>query len=344
MLNKAEIGGDVPEDRISLLEHIVDMGSGRIMITGPVDSGKTFLTTFLAQNLPSFGTVEVMDSDVGQKSILPPATITLASVTASFSSLSSLVPKAHYFVGTVAPEEHIAEMVAGVSFLSRMANSDYLILDTTGFIEGNGLRLKRLKAEVFGPNLIVVIGDSYSSERLARALSDLGEVVRLSPSSHVIPHSRDERRTFRSMKWTAYFSNSREIELSLKDIRIFGTDLFGEREMSAEELKLVEKITGWKVLGGWESGGKYTVLKAGEERRHYPSIKAIDFNSLGNLLLGLIGNGRCLGLGILKWINIREGILHVLTPVEERIDGVIFGRMRVTETGIELGLLPKNVL
>ncbi len=351
-MNKAAYTTEVPQDRLELLAEVSSRAPVKVMIVGGTDSGKTTLATFLARELISLGhSVAVVDSDVGQKGILPPATISLAFPEERFQCLSELKAAAHYFIGTVAPSQFAGEMAAGVKRLVDLADgrAEVVIIDTTGFVSGIGAEMKRLKAELVRPDLIVLLERNNELENLARSLARYGEVVRLKVSELAKKHSREERREVRFEKWRTYFSGASLVEVDLSTVQVTGTALFGGRPLLEEEKSLLAEVFKWVVLAGWKDD-RYTVVKADAENmpRHYSrALHAIDFEKLSNLLVGFIDeNGLCPGLGILKWINFSTKTAQVLTPLDslEGVTELRFGRMRVLETGEELGLLRREEL
>ncbi|WP_054839489.1 Clp1/GlmU family protein [Thermococcus sp. JCM 11816] len=355
-MNKARYTQDVPEDRIKLLESIASYNKPftLMVVGGGVDSGKSTLITFLGNELLSLGfKVAVVDSDVGQKGVLPPGTISLAIPEGGpFESMSELEGVAHYFVGTTAPSQFIGEMAVGVKRMVDIARNvaDVVLIDTTGFVTGvGGAEMKRLKAELVKPDIIAVIHSGELSG-LVKALEPYGgEVIELAVSETVKRYPLEERRNLRAEKWRNYFRDSQLAEFSASEVAITGTSLFHGIPLNADEKELLEKAFGWLVVAGWKNKG-YTVVKADVEkfpRAHSRELKAIDFEKLSNLLVGLIdGEGLCMGVGVLKWINFSEGRLQILTPVRDLsgVREIRFGRIRVTEEGEELGLLRRDEL
>ncbi|NJE77183.1 Clp1/GlmU family protein [Thermococcus sp. ES12] len=355
-MNKATYTEDVPPDRFGLLERIMSLGRpARVMLIGATDSGKTTLLTFLANRLLDEGLkVAVVDSDVGQKGVLPPATVSLAFPEGPFESPGELSAMAHYFIGTITPGQYIGEMAVGVKRLTDLASreADVVLIDTTGFVTGSGIEMKRLKAELVRPELMVFLERNGELSHLRRLLSPYGEMVTLSVSEKAREHSRGERREVRREKWRAYFSNASLVEVDLSKVVPSGTELFRGRPLKQEEKDLLSALFRWLVIAGWK-GERYAVVKADADSgpRQYSRsvIHAIDFEMLSNLLVGFIDeNGLCLGVGILKWINFGGMKAQVLTPLSsnelDRAVELRFGRIRVLETGEELGLLRREEL
>ncbi|WP_297519320.1 Clp1/GlmU family protein [Thermococcus sp.] len=356
-MNKASYTTDVPDDRFELLDVLLRSPGRplRVMVVGGTDSGKTTLVTFLANELLHEGLrVALVDSDVGQKGILPPATVSLALPEEYFSNPGELVGIAHYFIGTISPGQYVGEMAIAVKRLTEIASSiaDVVLVDTTGFVTGPGAEMKRLKAELVRPDLTVVLEHDGELDYLVRLLSPHTTVLRLGVSPSARKHSAEERRSVRAEKWRGYFEGSSLVEVNLNEVPIGGTSLFQGRPLSGDELELLSSVFGWLVLAGWK-GERYTVVKSDVERfqRHYSrlSLRAVDFEKLGNLLVGFIDEtGLCLGLGLLKWINFTSSTVQILTPLSEEELGkaveLRFGRIRLLETGEELGLLGRDEL
>ena len=356
-MNKAVYTRDVPEDRFDAVELLLreaEKGPVKVMIVGGTDSGKTTLLTFLMNELLSEGLrVAVVDSDVGQKSILPPATISLGIPEGPVSSLSELEGVLHYFVGTTAPSQYAGEMALGVSRLVEVASktADVTLIDTTGFVSGIGLEMKRLKVELARPDFLILLERENELELLARAVGHLTSVVRLGVSERARRYSLEERREVRGEKWRKYFEGSSTMEVDLRRITPTGTSMFQGRELMEEEKSLLSEVFDWIVFAGWK-GERYVVVKADAGDFRFPRrhrLQAIDFEKLSNLLVGFINaEGFCEGLGILKWLRFGEMKAEVLTPLqEERLENVVelrFGRIRVLESGEELGLLRREEL
>ncbi|ALV62409.1 hypothetical protein ADU37_CDS07100 [Thermococcus sp. 2319x1] len=357
-MNKAKYTQEVPEDRNEVLKIIQEEKKPlKIMVLGGVDSGKTTLTVFLANELLSQGfRVAIVDSDVGQKGILPPALISLGFPDRIFTTMEEIKPVKHYFVGTITPDQFFGEMVTGVKLLVNEAmkkRADVIITDTTGLVHGAGVELKRMKIEMIKPDLVLALQRKEELEDILRPFENKTRVIRLAISENAKPHTREERRQIRKEKWKKYFETSSEYILDLRKFYISGTQMFQGKEISEEEKSLLESLFRWLIFHGRKIAGRYFVVKAdiGSFPRNFDknAMNAVDLESLSNLLIGFIDkDGFCLGLGILKLINFKELKAHVLTPLNENeIKNAVeirFGRIRVREDGEELGLLHRDAL
>jgi len=145
----------------SVVARTVERG-GTVVALGGLDSGKTSFCRMCAAVAVRLGrTVAYVDSDVGQSTVGPPATIGLKFI----STVEDLEPErlaradAIYFVGSTSPKGHMLPMVIGAMKLAeqaRAASADLIVVDTTGFIHGTqGQVLKLHKVEALRPDAVV---------------------------------------------------------------------------------------------------------------------------------------------------------------------------------------------
>lgn len=184
----------VPDDWAEAAARIVAGGVRRAVMLGSADVGKSTFCRFLVCEAQRAGrTVAFLDADVGQKTVGPPACVTLAN--AGGTRLA--------FVGTTNPIFGWPRLVAGIRHLAS-AGADLLIANTSGILTGAGRRLKAGKIEVIGPDLLVALGAGADLDLL---LGDHGHlpVLRLSQSSAARRKTKAERRAARREAFRRYF-------------------------------------------------------------------------------------------------------------------------------------------
>jgi polynucleotide 5'-hydroxyl-kinase GRC3/NOL9 len=186
-----------------------------VVLVGGLDTGKTTLSRSLLSSALEAGRAPAfLDADVGQKSVGPPATITLKRVASAadlewdrFARADSLS-----FVGSTTPEGHLLPLLAGVATLHRLAiegGADFVVVDTSGLVSGiYGQILKYHKIELLRPDLVVGI---QRGEELLPLLGVIQrffatEVVPLSVHPGVVPTTVDERAENREAAMRRYFS------------------------------------------------------------------------------------------------------------------------------------------
>jgi polynucleotide 5'-hydroxyl-kinase GRC3/NOL9 len=163
-----------------------------ILVVGGGDAGKSSYCRFLVTELLAVGhRVAIVDADIGQKDVGPPATVTLgyAAGTAEHWSAS---PAAFYFVGSTSPVGRMLPLVVGTSRLVSAADAPFVVVDTTGYVEGAGRVLKAYKIEAVRPDLVIAIERRGELETILRSHRTY-RTIRIRPSRKARPRDRWER-------------------------------------------------------------------------------------------------------------------------------------------------------
>mgnify|MGYP001772583334 CR=1 FL=1 len=204
---------------------------GKVVVLGPVDSGKTYFV----KTLVSLKAVDyVVDADVGQNSLFLPGFV------AGLDAQSYDVFRFHQnkftelqFFGSITPSTNYRLHVELISKITR-ENS---VIDMDGWTFGLlAFRHKIEVIELVNPDYIVT-----TSEKLYRDLSQVGfKPILLKPPETIAKRDRDRRRAFRASAYRAYFKDSKRV--SLKGIPVLGVeiaqglfDAFGETVEVGEE-------------------------------------------------------------------------------------------------------------
>jgi polynucleotide 5'-hydroxyl-kinase GRC3/NOL9 len=203
---------------VNQYEALVDDAVGKkhtVVLLGALDTGKTTLSTALLAAAVQAGRPSAyLDADVGQKHVGPPATVSLKFVRSAedLQADRMAVADSMSFIGAIAPEDHLLQIVAGVATLYRAAKeagADFVVVDTSGLVSGiNGQILKYHKIELLQPDLVVGL------QRGEEILPLLGviqrffrtEVVPLGVPPGVVPSTVDQRAENREEAMRRYFS------------------------------------------------------------------------------------------------------------------------------------------
>lgn len=169
------------------------------MLMGSVDTGKTTLALDAARLALSAGrTVAIVDADVGNSTIGPPACVGL-KVLRDMSDLESLdAPDRLHFVGTITPARLVLQQVVATAAMVDQARemADLVILDTTAVVSGvAGETLKYHKAELCRPDKVIALQRGGEMEPVVGMLRRfLGMDVTVTPADpNVLPLSPDAR-------------------------------------------------------------------------------------------------------------------------------------------------------
>ncbi|MFB3739677.1 MAG: Clp1/GlmU family protein [Candidatus Velamenicoccus archaeovorus] len=262
------------------------------LLVGGLDTGKSTLSRALLRAALEAGRpAAFLDADVGQKSVGPPATITLKHVRAlaDLEPDALAVADALSFVGSTTPEGHLLQVVTGVANLARRAReegADFLVTDTSGLVSGiYGQILKYHKTEMLQPDLVVGL---QRGEELLPLLGVIQrffrtEVVPLGVHPAVVPTTVEQRAENRERAMERYFTG---------------------------------EVHRWRV--------KPTVFMPA-----LPPL--FDLAQLDRLVVGLSdGAGGYLGIGYLEHA-VDEGVLRLISPVAEGPKALRLGSVRLEE-------------
>ena len=190
------------------------------MMLGAIDVGKTTTATRLADAAVRAGIpAAVVDADVGQSDLGPPAAIGWGPVHAPVHQMGEIPPAGLWFVGDTSPRRVYRYVVDGTLELAvqaRRRGAQIVVVDTTGWVHGAGaVAAKLLKIQRLAPRHIVAIQHDREVEPIL-AHVPLGTIVhRLRPAALARPRSPEERRAIRERKFAAYFAGSGRCVLDL---------------------------------------------------------------------------------------------------------------------------------
>ena len=191
----------------------------KVLVLGDVDRGKSTYCHFLTQRLLTAGfRVALVDADIGQKDIGPPASITLGYPVLE-RPLVEITPAAMYFVGAVSPVGHLLPMVVGTRQLVDVAHGAFVIVNTTGFVHGVGRVLKGYKIEALQPDVIVALAQGAELQALLRAYRHI-HTLRIPASARAMVKTPEQRREARERAFCVYFQHATEVTLPWRKLII----------------------------------------------------------------------------------------------------------------------------
>ena len=216
-----------PFDWQEILQEI-ESRKGIIFMLGATDSGKTTLAKYIiSQKLKHIQEIVFIDSDIGQSTLGPPATISMVVVRKTSPPPDKLLPLSMRFIGSVSPSGHLLETVAAVKDLLEKALSwgiGEIIIDTTGMVCGEeGVALKINKIQLIKPNVIVAIQKEKELEDILRLLKfrEGFHLYCLRPPPGINTRTTEERRNYRAKKFENYFQGAELKKIYLKNVEFY---------------------------------------------------------------------------------------------------------------------------
>jgi len=334
----------------------IDAEGGLAFLLGASDSGKTTLARWLMCTLTAAGRrVALVDGDIGQSTVGPPATAGLAFA-APAQNESVFAPIALRFVGAVSPAGQMLPLAAGLKRLAERASAtgaEVLLVDTTGFIVGPAARhLKFHKIDLLAPQHLIALQRDDELEPILRLFEGRKgmAISRLPVSPHVIPRSFQARRSYRAQRFVQYFRESSLVEISLHGVGVQGSWIYGGKPLDPAGLRGLSEELGAQVVWGERSQDEAFLLVQGEpspdglqlakSRLGVSIIRITAIDEIRGLLLGLAdADGELLALGLLQDLDLTSGRVLCVSPCAEphRVGIVHFGSIRLDPSGEELG-------
>jgi polynucleotide 5'-kinase involved in rRNA processing len=292
-----------------------------VLFLGGTDAGKTTLIRALHERVGG----QIIDGDIGQSWIGPPAVVSLGTPDGVHAG---------YFVGDVSPRGSLLQVITGIALMARRAERPCLI-DTDGYIaDGTARAYKTELINLVQPELLVLMQRRDELEYYTLyARKGIG-VITL-PVRHRSEKTREERIRAREQAFRNYFRPAEQRRFPLGGV-YFERGLLGRGERL--DTQMLSVILGREVKGAWKIGREATIVLDGTPQTLGTAKHVLDVDTLHlvpwanvkDLLVGCLHNGEYRGLGIVKDLTTEDVALW--TPVD-RTDVLQLGSLHVDVDG-----------
>lgn len=338
-------------------------GEVEAIILGGIDSGKSSLSTYLANMALTNGRkVALIDGDLGQSDIGPPGTLGLSIIKRPITDPFNLQPDHTIFIGITSPYSVIDRVISGLRELrdnAVNASLDFIIINTDGWIEGaNAVNYKCQLIGSLRPNFIIVIHDDNSTGSLTNLINSLRgmevDTLLAETPKGIKRRDREMRKIIRETLYKRYLKDAKIRSIPLNWIKIDGTlEIRGKLDQALKK-RLSEILSGDKVAYCENlQNHVILVLKKGatlsdEERSKISAelnkpVRIIYEGDEKGLLASLEdGDGRFLGIGTIHCVDYERGALKIYTNVDGEFLRVRVGQIRLDEKGNEVEVVAIN--
>ncbi|HWE16373.1 MAG TPA: Clp1/GlmU family protein [Hyphomicrobiaceae bacterium] len=302
-----------------------------ILVLGGGNAGKTSHCRFLiAQLLGSGERPAIVDADVGQKIVGPPATVTLGYAEGMIEQWTA---PAAAFVGSTGPVGRMLPLVVGTAQLVTAADAAFVVVDTTGYIEASGRVLKSYKIDAVQPDLIVAIQKRGEPEAILRSHATY-PTIRIRPSRKARPRDRWERDIVRETAFADYFRQAQRLEVKLDEL-IFQRSLL----FTGEPVEIPGAIYAERTVEG-------VVAVSEEPISGTEIVKSTKPGFERNLLCGVADEcNRGVGLALIESIDFGRRSVFLISPVPAgQVRVLQLGDLYIARDGRELGQLEREGL
>lgn len=349
-----------PEDEVvdrwlsvaeSVLDDIDSAGKAKVIVIGPVESGKTTISAFIANRALVRGIIPALiEGDVGQEDIGVPGTVSLAYLKEPIVWQRQLKAEKIRFVGCLSPHGCISRIVSAISLLVKEAeeSSNVVIVNTDGWVnEHRAISYKLELIRSSRPTHVIVL-DPVLATLFRKSLPPSISVITAPPPKVAAVRDRSDRRYLRTMAYKKYFTDNRVVTYGLEEVRVIGSCVLAGRELSPESVADEIGVESSGIVYASEYlGTRYVILRRNTRAMDLPKrYVIIREGEWEGLLLGVVDETLDdVGIAILRKINFRERKLSVVIPRGQRPSPYfIAGRIKVNERFEDYGRVTKCVI
>jgi polynucleotide 5'-hydroxyl-kinase GRC3/NOL9 len=335
----------------------IEVHGGPLMVLGAPGSGKTTFSIYLSAYFCRRGRkVAWIDMDPGQPFVGPPAVQSLALYSDAADIMKRRAPLAMTFVGNTSPVGHLLEAIAGLQKLVSRAKSldpDLILINTSGLVNGGAAReLTFHEIDVISPRYIVALQRTNEVEHLLSPHSHRAGLLflRLPTPTDAVNASREARTTARERRFKDYFRGAVLQDIALSDVGVHGPGFSTGERLGFRDINRLSKIVQGIVIHAELASDRLFLIVEGDyagdelypakEQYSVREVIVVRRDEMDHLLVGLNDDHNlCLGLGIIREVDVREQAIKVITPVKDiaAIRHISFGSLRVSPAGGELG-------
>ncbi len=227
------------------------------MVIGAAEAGKTTFTAWLANTLHARGlAVGIVDADVGQSEIGPPATVGLGAVRGRIARTGDTEPVTFEFVGVTSPGRRPWRTAEATGRLVAKAREHFerVVVDTSGFVAGGfAAAVKQRKIAAVDPDVVVALQVADECEHILGGLASGARprVVRLPAVRGGRPRTPVVRRRHREAALARHLVGARPMTLATARVSV--------RSLAGAPLPL-EQVRSQTIVALHDAGGETLAL------------------------------------------------------------------------------------
>ena len=246
-------------------------------------------------------------------------------------------------------------MISGLQKLYTLARAaeDLVLINTCGMVNGGAAReLKFHEIEVIAPRYVVAIEKGNEVEHLLAPHAHRAGLLiqRLPVSPDATISTREARLAVREQRFKEYFRGADYQDIALHDVGVHGPGLGTGERLGFRDVNKLSKILQGIVVHAELSADRLFLIMDGEyagdelytakEQYNVREVMILKRSEIDHLLIGLNDDRNlCLGMGIVRELDLKELGIRVITPVRDiaAVRNISLGSLRVSPAGGELG-------
>lgn len=303
----------------------------QITVVGETDSGKSTLSTYLANCALRRGLKPcILDGDLGQGDLAPPGCVGLKLVEKNFFDLREMSADYYEFIGIISPrgfQDYVIESILRLKSFVSEDSADILIINTDGYVKDKGLDYKVNSILNFKPNIVLCLEDEneLNNSALFKSISSAyPEKVISLKKAKVRQKTRRERFHRRLNQYRRFLRKSKHRCFNLLNLNIkFLNKIFYANKCSF--------FGNYNLCKLDDKGFKLTIRPFGLPCIIYDGKNnEINFSSytLNRMFVALENRNRVKGFGLITRVD-PELTLKVLTQVNDEINTIHLSTIRL---------------
>lgn len=229
-----------------------------VMLVGDTDTGKSTLSAYLANVALSHRLVPcVIDGDIGQGDLGPPATIGATDLSGHVTDMRDASASLFEFIGNISPAGFERLVTKKLKSLLEHTGplGDICIVNTDGYVRDAGVEYKLMIAKALQPDAIVCLGENPA---LLAALGDGPWQVLRARASSQASKSTFERTSRRLDQFLRHVGGGSSAA-ALKHLKFVYADvLFSPSELDQPQIKQLDQDNLKRMFVGLGSGSRVT--------------------------------------------------------------------------------------
>jgi len=299
--------------------------------------------------------VTVLDGDLGQSDVGPPASIGYGHVRRPIKDLFEIDADDAFFIGLTTPSGVMDKVITGMARMKKEAleksGAEFLIVNTDGWVEGeDAAKYKLALVESVDPNVVVAVQQQNELAHILAALKT--ETISVETPQAIKQRDREKRKVLRELSYKKYLKNAKVLTFPLGWMRIEGVPLGSGAAPRKPQMNKIEELLSLTPLHCEETATTILLVLGSQQWVHRDRLKAIEENfkkkvrviregDEEGLLVSLHGDrGTFIGIGILTAIDYERKAMKVYTPAKGKVSTISVGQIKLDENCGELGINP----
>ncbi|MEM3437635.1 MAG: polynucleotide 5'-hydroxyl-kinase [Nitrososphaerales archaeon] len=312
------------------------IGRKRIIIIGETDSGKSTLTSYLANKALMRGLKTIIiDGDIGQGDLAPPGCIGAILIKNKIYDLRDLEADILSFLGFTSPR-YVRDLVIErmKKIISRIEEKEYdlCIINTDGYIVEEGMSYKVDMIKEFKPDIIICFKDT--DKELFRRLKDFdnNSMVIVADRPEGVVKSSHERIERRLSQYYRFLKDGKDLNVSLNKMKLsFMKDFYEFNPSKIELEEFSHKLSSKIYFAKKTNNNKIIVFRSnfGDSVEIFDRFTIFNQNSLIGMFVGLGVNDDVFGFAQIRKLHPNQTIT-LNTNFKGKFDTLFLSSIRIS--------------